>query len=344
MSELYSRYVQLCEENGKVDAISFELTNFCNFSCKHCYRVHGNIFLEQEYFHKTLLEAEALGAIMINFNGGEPTLHPHFFDFARHVLEHGMHLSVLTNGSGLTDPLLDALSPWCKGVYFQFSLYGISPQTCFDITGEPDAFEKTISRILAVHRHGFDLRVTLLALGETADGLPALISRLRDEGINIGLIVQLNSLENGQRPAPMLYATDDQILRLLPFSGNWETDHLEPTATWNGDPRRTIACSAGITSFGIRADGRIVPCQVFTSPDLGHVSTDSLASVLAGEARRRFLEANMIPDTCRNCDLWNFCMRCPADACFETGSLTGIPAESCRIARLRAKFHIDSRK
>jgi len=343
MSELYSRYVQLCEETGKLAGISFELTNYCNFSCKHCYRVHGNTFLEPEYFYKALSEAEALGAIMIGFNGGEPTLHPNFLEFASAVLKRGMHLSVLTNGSGLNDEVLDALQTWRKGVYFQYSLYGVDNRTGANITGVPEAFETAFSSVLDLQRHGFDLRVALLVISETADGLPELVARLRDMDIRTGLNPQLSVLENGDKVPLQLSATDDQIIRVLPFEGNWATEPNEPTAVLDGVNHRTVACSAGETSFGLRADGSIVPCQVFTAPVLGHISTDSLDSVLHGEARAQFLATNVIPDKCRACDLFSNCMRCPADAMFETGELAGIPQESCRIARLRAKMHVDSK-
>lgn len=343
MIELYSRYVSLCEETGKLAGISFELTNFCNFSCKHCYRLHGNTFMEPEIFYKALHEAEALGAIMVSFNGGEPTLHPHFLEFALHVLNRGMHISILTNGSGLSDSMLEPLSPWCKGLHFQFSLYGVNNGTGSEITGVPESFETAFSRILNIQRRGFDLRVALLLNAETADGVPALITRLRSFDVNIGLMPQLSVLENGNKATLQLCATDDQIIRLLPFEGIWTTEPNEPTTVQRAPDLHTVACSAGVTSLGIRADGSILPCQVFTAPILGHVSTDSLESILHGQARTQFLAANVIPDKCSACDLISNCMRCPADAMFETGELTGIPPESCRIARLRAKMHVDSK-
>jgi radical SAM protein with 4Fe4S-binding SPASM domain len=250
---------------------------------------------------------------------------------------------VLTNGSGLNDEVLAALLNWRKGIYFQYSLYGTDTRTGADITSVPDSFETAFSGVLALHRNGFDLRVALLVISETADGLPALVAQLRELDIRTGLIPQLSVLENGDTVPLMLRATDDQIIRVLPLEGNWAIEPNEPTAILEGVNHRTVACAAGVTSLGIRADGSILPCQVFTAPILGHVSTDSLESVLRGPARAQFLAANVIPDKCSACDLISNCMRCPADAMFETGELTGIPQESCRIARLRAKMHVDSK-
>jgi len=344
MSDLYARYINLCQETGHLAGVSFELTNQCNYRCSHCYRVHGQRFLEPGHFRKALDEAESLGAIMVGFNGGEPTIHPLFFQYAVSVLQRGMHLSVLSNGSGLTDEMLDALTRWRLGIHLQVSLYGTSPLSGEAITGVPDAFEATLARIFDLQTRGFDLRVSLLALEATAEGLPALIHGLREREIHIGLIPQISVSENGSTIPLGLRAPDDHLLPLFAFEGDWDTkDPLEPTIELRSEDD-SLACNAGVTSLGIRADGSILPCLICTGPVLGNISADTLESVLQGEARRRFLETNVIPDNCRACEVRRFCLRCPADAMFETGSLTGIPEESCRIAKLRAKFHIDSRK
>ncbi len=342
MSELYSRYIALCEENRKLAGISFELTNFCNFSCPHCYRVHNNTFLDKYNFHKILAEATELGAILVNFNGGEPTIHPQFLDFSLAVLSRGMHLSVITNGSGVDNEIIEALTPWRKIVHFQISLYGTDSISGTDITGIPKSFESTLELIGKFLANDFDFRVSIMTLSTIADGIPQLIDYLFSRGIKIGLLSQLSAMENGNLSPLDFAATDHQILCIFRKENDLNRDKF----IMGGEEDCRLsdnfsACNAGVTSLGIRADGRIVPCQVFTSPVLGHVSTDSLESVLRGPARAQFLASNVIPDKCRACDLFSHCMRCPADAMFETGELTGIPQESCRIARLRAKMHVD---
>jgi len=196
---------------------------------------------------------------------------------------------------------------------------------------------------MELYENGFDVRVSLLVSSVSADYLESLITRMVQSQIRIGLMPQLMATEAGSLHPLDLAADDSQLMRLFAYEGDWNSDPFEPNlgSSSESDYR---ACNAGRTTVGVRADGSILPCLVLTRPVLGHLSTDTLASVITGEARRHFLESNVTPDICRACDLRRFCMRCPADALAETGSLSGIPPESCRIARLRAKFHIDSQR
>ena len=81
------------------------ITSACNLDCPICY-VHnkneGAFHMGVEEFQNILahLKAEAGGDVdLINFTGGEPTLHPHFLAFLELAAEAGVHrVSICTNG------------------------------------------------------------------------------------------------------------------------------------------------------------------------------------------------------------------------------------------------------
>mgnify|MGYP000901125215 CR=1 FL=1 len=343
MNEISTRYSNLCEIENRLSGISFELTNDCNFSCSHCYRVHGANYFDRELFYKVLDEAENLGAIFVSFNGGEPTLHPDFLEFCLEILTRGLHLAVLTNGTGLSKNIVDSLVPY-KTVQFQISLYGTDRESGRRITGSPSAFEQTLFTIHFLVSRGVDVIVSLLARKDTSQNLPKLIEYLNNNKIKYILMPNLTSKENGEKLTKDLFADESDLTELLSLESQRILDTLEPNSSHFPDAERVRACSAGITSLGIRVNGDIVSCQVFIRPVFGNSRFLSLSQVMSGEPRRAFLDENFYPSTCKICEVANYCMRCPADALAETGSLTGIPAESCRIARLRAKFHIDSQR
>lgn len=343
MSDILARYFQACRDAGHLTGISFELTNECNLSCSHCYRVHGTRFIPGSIFKTAVDEAESLGALLVSFNGGEPTLHPEFEEFTHSVVSRGMYLSVLTNGTLLTEPMLKRLSPY-KNLFFQISLYGSDPTSSQLITGDSSSFQATMDSISLIQQIGFDFRVILLVTSFTADGLPSMVEHLRANKVKIGLIFQISAREDGSKAPLLLAAKDNQMLNLFRYEGSWRQEIQEPVANSSVPIITGHACNAGVSSVGIRTDGAVVPCQVFSTPVLGVIGQDSIASILAGQKRRAFLLENSIPEKCGGCNLFSACLRCPADAFHETGNLIGIPDESCRIARLRAKFHIDSPK
>ncbi|MBM4365224.1 MAG: radical SAM protein [Deltaproteobacteria bacterium] len=94
------------------------LTSRCNFGCNFCphptAEVHHEMSLEQ--WKPILRELHAwLGLFRINFLGGEPMLHPEFFEILEFCRAEGILAGVTTNGSLLTEKnarRLAALEPF----------------------------------------------------------------------------------------------------------------------------------------------------------------------------------------------------------------------------------------
>ena len=333
---LVDHYFQLCKEVGLLASLSFELTNACNFACTHCYRVQGHTFLRQEIFYKALTEAEEMGALFISFNGGEPTLHPKFLAFAQEVLHRGMHLTVLTNAYRITPDWLDALEPWAQNIHFQISLYGVDDASGFSITCVPDAHTRPLQNAIHAQARGFSVKIALLALQATSNQMEDLTHHLEQLQLPYDIMLFLSAREDGDR-TPLRLAPDDSSLRkLLPLK-----PHL-PSAVDERDPfQKTtnvsseLACSAGETGFAIRANGNILPCQVFYHwPIFGQQPDNSLQEAFVSLQRQEFLQQNRIPDACRTCKAQHVCLRCPAEVFNTTGEFMQVPETSCHTARI----------
>lgn len=79
----------------------YALTNHCNRSCPWCSTCsspRGTTFLELEKFARTF---PAAGPFQVQLEGGEPTIHPQFWEFVRIAREHPRctHLVLCTNGT-----------------------------------------------------------------------------------------------------------------------------------------------------------------------------------------------------------------------------------------------------
>ena len=98
-------------------AINWHITYQCNYRCSFCFfrNPDGRVLqppklsinLEQAY--RILEEIKDSGITRINYAGGEPTLvkeFPHLVDYSYDL---GLKVSVVTNGTGLTDRLLSSL-------------------------------------------------------------------------------------------------------------------------------------------------------------------------------------------------------------------------------------------
>ena len=85
--------------------LNLDLTNKCNFKCKHCYVediISNRIEMPKEVAIKIIREATAAGVKSILFTGGgEPTLHPDFAECVRLAFRLGLQIGLTTNGSNI---------------------------------------------------------------------------------------------------------------------------------------------------------------------------------------------------------------------------------------------------
>jgi|ETNmetMinimDraft_2_1059921.scaffolds.fasta_scaffold07957_3 MoaA/NifB/PqqE/SkfB family radical SAM enzyme len=110
--------------------LDIDLTNRCQHNCPGCLSAFNREDQEEIPFEKAkelIEEFGQLGIKAINFGGGgEPTHHPRAAELIRLVKKNGMELGIFTNGSDLSDDLIDAIINSCTWV--RISLDAGSPQ------------------------------------------------------------------------------------------------------------------------------------------------------------------------------------------------------------------------
>ncbi|HYH40717.1 MAG TPA: radical SAM protein [Burkholderiales bacterium] len=87
--------------------IAWQVTNECNLACLHCIEESGpgKAFkdeLSDEQVFGFLGQVMDLEVPYLSFSGGEPMLHPRFFDMVAYVCERNGQVKVETNGHTLT--------------------------------------------------------------------------------------------------------------------------------------------------------------------------------------------------------------------------------------------------
>lgn len=142
--------------------LSIHLTDLCNSKCSFCvvgsplYTRDGVDYRSVESF---LEENAGQGYEAVNLHGGEPTVHPRFFETLERIGNLGypeVHLQ--TNGIRLSSPDF-ALRSVEGGVrLFIVSLHGDTPATQDPLTHTPGGFDRTVAGIRNVKRCGASVR------------------------------------------------------------------------------------------------------------------------------------------------------------------------------------------
>src|SRR3954451_21626248 len=79
--------------------VAWQITNECNLACMHCIEESGpgKAFkneLSKEQVFDVLRQVVENDVPYLSFSGGEPMLHPHFFEMLEYACSHGTQVKV----------------------------------------------------------------------------------------------------------------------------------------------------------------------------------------------------------------------------------------------------------
>jgi MoaA/NifB/PqqE/SkfB family radical SAM enzyme len=142
--------------------IAWQVTNECNLACLHCIEESG----PGKAFHDELNETQVFSFLeqvmdrqvpYLSFSGGEPTLHPLFFEMVEFVCSRNAQLKIESNGHGLSVAKADRLQALgVKAV--QISLDGASRETFNRMRVRGD-FDVALEGIRNLHAAGVPVEI-----------------------------------------------------------------------------------------------------------------------------------------------------------------------------------------
>ncbi len=129
-----------------IAGIYVEITSICNLKCIHCYNDSGKekneISIEG---FENILETYSNKEFSLSISGGEPLLHPKFWELIKLAKEKGISdILIITNGTQITEEIAKKFVEY--DISAQISLNGISEEVHDQICGT-GAFKKTIKGI-----------------------------------------------------------------------------------------------------------------------------------------------------------------------------------------------------
>jgi radical SAM protein with 4Fe4S-binding SPASM domain len=127
--------------------VVWNITRRCNLRCAHCYsdstsrHYPGELTLDE--CRAVIDDLADFGVPGVLLSGGEPLIHPHFFEIASHARARGLRLTLSTNGTLIDRPTAEQL----KGLGFAYvgiSLDGIG-ETHDQFRGRQGAFDRAVA-------------------------------------------------------------------------------------------------------------------------------------------------------------------------------------------------------
>lgn len=229
-----------------------EITGRCQLNCAHCYAESGpkgnDGAMRPADWCRVTDEVAQLGARMVQFIGGEPTLHRASPDLVRRALRQGLEVEVFSNLVHVSPGLWETFAQ--RGVRLATSYYSADATDHEAVTRGRGSHVRTKANIAEALRRSIPLRVGVV---DVHDGQLTAQARAELEALGVTEIGtdQLRQVGRGVRQQP---PSIDQLC-----------GH----------------CAVG--KVAVSPDGDVWPCVFARWMSVGNVRHSRLAEILAGE-------------------------------------------------------------
>lgn len=312
-----------------VTRVELELTEQCNQRCLFCYNSCQPVTCEQP---EALLDSlSAAGVFEIILTGGEPSMHPRFFEVLRYATTLFPRVMVQSNGVNFADAGFFAQLRNHPIFCLNFSLHG--PEKIHDkLTGNIGGFRNTIKALRAATEAGIRTasNLVLTTVNATPAALSETVKILDEAGVREMTLTRFIPCGLGQSALGLAttaevfsraidelrYATSARGMSLLLASA-------APSCQLPAHQRDLCnRCSFGFDKFYVDVRGNVLTCGM-ARISLGNLFATPLRDILrTSEVYSDFRELNHIPQHCRICPELSECGGgCRAAALANRGEL-----------------------
>jgi radical SAM protein with 4Fe4S-binding SPASM domain len=233
--------------------LEFQITDRCNLRCRHCYIGDSlNQDLPFEEILKILKEFEEIQGLRLLLSGGEPLLHPRFWEINEVLRDHAFRSVLLSNGTLITKEIAKRLHVH----EVQVSLDGMK-EGHESIRGK-GAFEKTLHAI--DHLQEADIRVSIATMihRENLNQFDSLASLIQSKKIgewNVDLPCITGRMEENRD----LWVSPEEAGPFLQYGYGGGLHTSEKNAT----------CGAHLCA--ILPNGKVAKCGLFSQEPVGSI-------------------------------------------------------------------------
>lgn len=327
--------------NRRPISATMEIIGQCNFRCQHCYisEVERQSQLSFDQAKKYVDFLSENGGMYLTITGGDPLLHPNFEEIYAYAYRKGLVITLLTNGSLLSERIADFLSTYPPR-RIEITLYGFSEETYRTVT-KTNAFSKVL--------HGVDLlisrklRVILknFVMVNNFDDFSQIANYAQEKEIPLKFDYMI--LAPLQSPAMKYQITREQIDCLEKKRDAVSTSKLDLDQEWGDFLKEQtdgllFKCSAGKCTCWLKSDNTLRMCNF-----LDAISFD-MNQYSYADAWKQIIQYGSLEESksspCHKCEYRSACNICPAKNLTIKGDMfcNDIEPYYCELAKDRLQI------
>ena len=322
-------------------SFQWHITDECDQRCKHCYIYSGNN--NKAHVIKSMSREDIYKVFnncldfCKNFNrepyfyitGGDPILHPDFWELLETFKSHGIYFSILGNPFHIDDEVCERLKALgCEK--YQLSLDGM--RQVHDFFRKPGSFDITLAKIKSINKAGIcsvimttvsslNINEMLNIIDTAVEHEAGVFSFARYCPVDSEKSTGITPLEYKKflgecdkkfreyeaQGCATYFNRKDHLWTLYNYENGYFNipDDAEPGIIYDG-------CNCGNAHLTILPDGSVYACRRVKDSKVGNALEDKLADLWLNEMEA-YREYNKFIK-CSKCELAAYCRGCPAVA------------------------------
>lgn len=308
--------------------ISWNTTNKCNMSCKHCYRDAGEVYCEELNTDeaKGLIEeiAKAGFKIMI-FSGGEPLLRPDIFELVEHAVKFKLRPVLGSNGTLITKEIAYKLKEsGVMGIGISLDSKDAGKHNTF--RGLKNAYEETLQGIQHCKNAGLSFQIHTTVMDWNYNE----ILDITDFAVKLGAVahhifflvptgravnIKDEFLNAEQYEALLTQIVQKQKQVSIEVKPTCAPQFMRIAAQQGVSVRFSKGCLAGISYCIINPKGDVQPCAYLDMP-IDNIRHTPFSEIWENNPVLKELRTLDYKGKCGKCTYKHLCGGCRARAAF----------------------------
>lgn len=286
---------------------AIEITEKCNLRCKHCYLeadICKSAMIEYEQFAKLVDKLVENNVVGVEITGGEIFMHPQVYDILKLCYKKFATVGVLTNGTVMTDDVLELIASHKDRTIVNISIDSIDASSHDEFRGMKGAWQASCNTVKKLSEKGIKVRVASSISQENMWD----IDKLAALSVSLGAATfSFNFIEEFGRGANIDAGND--YIKMKDFSDYIgkvirEYKDIIPIVRENDNTGAKVRenCGSGTRSMVIGADGSVRPCQLSPKVNfMGNILEEEFTDMFSKPKIKRIGEVPP-PDIRNGCD------------------------------------------
>jgi radical SAM protein with 4Fe4S-binding SPASM domain len=336
-----------CAINPTLIDFQIELTSKCNERCQHCYLPpnRDKTTLDTGLVVRLLDDFRSMGGISITFSGGEPLLHPDLPTFLRRSRVNDLAITILSNATLLTEPLVDVIREVNISV-MQISIYSMDANEHDHITGMTGSLSQSLAAIDKLMAANIPLQISCPVMMTNYRSYPAVLKWANDKGLKAYTDYILVARSDQTTDNLKERLGEPELRPLITAIVKHDTDYQDETDTRAQEVRKSMTntrdpnaqvCGVGRSTLCLSSSGRYYPCSSWRGMEVGSAITTSLRDVWDNSEELKQVRGitwGSFPQ-CLSCHDFDYCAMCMARNFNEgEGDMYKINEHFCMAARM----------